>query len=273
MIFIVIGCIIVALIALYIFLLAPGRLHEKDGAVWNASYAHRGLHSKDKSISENSLAAFSLAAAEGYGIELDIQLTADGQVVVFHDDSLKRVCGVDKALCDCSYEELRQYRLNGTDERIPLFSDVLMLVGGRVPLIVELKNSKRNALLCAKGAELLDAYNGAYVIESFNPGIVRWFRKHRPAVIRGQLAAGRKDYASLPFYQGLILTLLLANFAARPHFVAFKHEDSHHKARLSLYGALGGKLVAWTVRDTDDIAYCGKYFDVIIFEYFTPEKS
>ncbi len=270
MILIVTSCIAIA-IAIYIFLLAPGRLPE-TGGVWDASYAHRGLHSKDKSVPENSLAAFSLAAEKGYGIELDIQLTADEQVVVFHDDSLKRVCGVDKALCDCTYEELRQLRLHDTDERIPLFSDVLSLVGGRVPLIVELKNSKRNALLCAKGAGLLDEYKGAYVIESFNPGIVRWFKKHRPLVVRGQLAAGLKDYASLPFYQGMILTLLLANFAARPHFVAFRHEHSHYKARLSLFRALGGKLVAWTVRDTDDIAYCLKRFDVIIFEFFEPKS-
>lgn len=270
MIFIVIGCIAVIAAAIYIFLLAPGVLPETDG-IWDASYAHRGLHSKDKSVPENSLAAFSLAADKGYGIELDIQLTADEQVVVFHDDNLKRVCGVDKALCDCTYEELRKFRLHDTDERIPLFGDVLSLVGGRVPLIVELKNSKRNALLCAKSAAMLDEYKGAYMIESFNPGIVRWFKKHRPHVVRGQLATGRKDYASLPFYQGAILTLLLANFAARPHFVAFKHENSHHKARLSLFKALGGKLVAWTVRDTDDIAYCLKRFDAIIFEFFEPK--
>lgn len=273
MIFIIIGCIIAVLIILYLFLLAPGRLPKAGGALWDTFYAHRGLHSKDRTIPENSLAAFSRAAFEGYGIELDIQLTLDEKVVVFHDDDLKRVCGVDKQLCDCTYEELQAYRLHKTNERIPLFTDVLALIDGRVPIIVELKNSKRNTLLCEKGAKLLDAYKGAYLIESFNPGIVRWFKKHRPGVIRGQLAAGLKDYAPLPTYQGAILTLLLANFAARPHFVAFKHEDSHHKLRLRLFSLLGGKLVGWTVRDTDDIGYCARFFDVIIFEHFKPKKS
>jgi glycerophosphoryl diester phosphodiesterase len=270
LLFIIAGGAAAALIALYMFLIAPGRIsRHADKSVWIASYAHRGFHSKDKSIPENSLAAFLLAVSEGYGIELDIQLSADEKVVVFHDDTLLRVCGVDKAVKDCTYKELKTYRLHGTEEFIPLLSDVLSLVAGRVPLIVELKTSNRNALLCAKAAELLDGYEGNYAIESFNPAIVRWFRKHRPNVVRGQLAMRLKGYGTLPLHQGLILSGMLANFTARPHFAAFRHEDSR-RISLRLFRLLGGKLVGWTVRDTDDIEHCKDFFDTIIFEYFKP---
>lgn len=272
MTFIIIALIIVALSALYAFLLAPGRQTKKDNHLYEAKYAHRGLHNKDKTIPENSLTAFSKAVEAGYGMELDINLTTDNQVVVFHDDTLLRVCGVDKAVADCSYEELMQYRLLGTDEKIPLLSEVLELVGGHVPLVVELKHTKRNNELCEKAAQLLDEYEGPYCIESFHPGIVKWFHKNRPNIIRGQLSAGLKNYKGLPMYQGVLLSSLLTNFMTRPHFAAYKHEDTHHKLRLNLYKLLGGKLIAWTVRDTDDIKYCENYFDTIIFEFFTPAK-
>lgn len=269
---IITGACLLALILIYIFLLAPG--YAKDDSLFKKTlYAHRGLHSEDKSVPENSLPAFSLAAEQGYGIELDIQLTSDEKVVVFHDDSLKRVCGIDKRLSDCTYEELCGYRLYDTDERIPLFTEVLSLVAGRVPIIVELKPSNRKALLCARGAEILDAYEGPFVIESFDPFIVGWFKKHRPGVIRGQLAAGFAGYSGIPKYQGALLALMLLNFVSRPHFAAFGHEDSHHKFRLWLYKLLGGKLVAWTVRDESDMGYCAKKFDAVIFEDFRPKKS
>lgn len=271
MIFIIAGGVAAALILLYIFLLAPGRIKD-DSLFRKTNYAHRGLHSEDKSVPENSLTAFSLAAEQGYGIELDIQLTADEKVVVFHDDSLKRVCGIDKDVNECTYEELCGYRLLGTNEKIPLFTEVLILVDGRVPIIVELKNSKSNTLLCTKAAGILDAYTGPFLIESFNPFIVGWFKKHRPCVTRGQLAAGFAGYAPLPKYQGALLALMLLNFVARPHFAAFRHEDSHGKLRLALYRLLGGKLVAWTVRDEGDMDYCAKRFDAVIFENFRPKS-
>ena len=263
--------VIILLFLIYLFLIAPGRFPSKGNRdLWKTKYAHRGLHSRDEKIPENSLAAFSLAAESGYGIELDLQLTLDGQIVVFHDDSLKRVCGVDKLIWDCTYAELQQYRLSGTDQRIPLFTEVLALVNSRVPFILELKTSKRHRELCEKTAPVLDVYTGPYCIESFNPAIVSWFRKNRPQVVRGQLSSGYKDFGVLPIWQAMLLSSLMTNVASRPHFVAFRHEDSHHKLKLGLYRLLGGKLVGWTVRDTDDRDYCFKFFDTVIFEFFKP---
>jgi len=271
MVFFIATSIIAFLLVFYSFLLAPGRVSKKMNSLFQVTkYAHRGLHSIDKSIPENSLAAFSAAVAAGYGIELDLHLTADGKIVVFHDDNLIHMCGVNKNIADCTYSELLKYRLCGTNEKIPLFSEVLALIDGRVPIIVELKASKKNIELCNEVAKLLDMYQGPYCIESFHPGIVRWFYKNRPHFVRGQLSAGCKCFNSLPFFHRLLLSSLLTNVVTRPHFVAFRHEDSIRKFRLNLFKLLGGKLVAWTVRNTSDMKYCQKFFDAVIFEFFTP---
>lgn len=263
--------IVTALLLIYILLILPGNLPPNaDNRLWKYSYAHRGLHKEDKSVPENSMSAFAKAIEAGYGIELDINLTSDGKIIVFHDDNLLRICGVNKLITDCTYDELCQYRLCNTDERIPLFSEVLALVNGQVPLIVELKNTKQNDELCLKAAEQLDVYQGSYCVESFNPIIVRWFYKNRHAVVRGQLSVGHRSLGDIPWWKSLVLSSLLTNAVTRPHFVAYKHQDAHRKLCLSLFHFLGGKLVGWTVRDTDNIEYCRNRFDVIIFEFIKP---
>ncbi len=270
MVIMIIIMAVIAAAALYALLLAPGASPKNaDAILWRTLYAHRGLHNKSKTIPENSLAAFSAAVEAGYGIELDVNLSADGQVVVFHDGHLKRMCGIDKAVNDCTYEELRRLRLLDTNEGIPLLSEVLKLVKGETALIVELKSSRNNTALCEKTAALLDAYKGPYCIESFDPRIVRWFRKNRPDVVRGQLSAGLKNYSDLPFYQGVMLSGLYSNIVTRPHFVAYRHEDTP-RLSLGLFRLLGGKLAGWTVRDTDDAKRLREYFDAIIFEFFRP---
>lgn len=263
--------VVIVIAVVYLIFLAPGRLPKSaDPRLWQAKYAHRGLHTKDKTVPENSLQAFSLAAEAGYGIELDVNLSSDGQVMVFHDDNLLRVCGVDKKITDCTYEELQGYRLCGTGEKIPLFTQVLELLAGRVPMIVELKATVHNNELCEKTAALLDAYQGVYCVESFHPGIVRWFRKNRPQYVRGQLSMGAKNYRAMPPVEGIALSGLFTNVSTRPHFAAYRHQDAHHKLRLFLYRMMGGKLVGWTVEDTDDIKWCLQYFDCIIFQFFKP---
>ena len=121
----------------YLFAISP-RLFNRPEPVPKVYYAHRGLHDNQSDAPENTMAAFDKATEAGYGIELDVQMTKDGQVVVVHDFDLKRVCGIDKAVDECTYEELQEYPIYGSSQRIPLFTDVLQLVGGRVPLIVEI---------------------------------------------------------------------------------------------------------------------------------------
>lgn len=270
MVYLIIAGVFVVIIAFYAFLTAPGRIPRDMEELWEWHYAHRGLYSKDQSIPENSLAAFAAAAASGYGMELDITITADGEVVVFHDDILSRACGVDKDIRECTLSELRDCRLFGTKEGIPLFSDMLELVDGRVPLIVELKSTKRYRELCAETAALLDVYAGSYCIESFDPRIVRWFYLHRPEVVRGQLSCGVHSYEGTPFYQSWLMSSLLTNAFCRPHFVAYRHQDAYRKLGLRAFRLMGGKLVAWTVQSYETAQHLRRAFDCIIFEYFRP---
>ena len=184
-----------ALLALPTAMLAPAiPTPEKKAPFLGQNIAHRGLFTADQRIPENSLAAFRRAVEAGYGMELDVQLSRDGQVVVFHDDDLKRVCGVDAPVDALDYAELQALPLCGTGERMPLFSEVLQLVDGRTPMIVELKNGRRNRELCEKTLALLRAYSGPCCIESFNPMIVSWFRFHAPDLLRGQLAMPPQHY-------------------------------------------------------------------------------
>lgn len=261
--------VLIGLFLLYLFIIAPGALPDHANPVlWESSYAHRGLHQKDKIVPENSLTAFAKAIEAGYGIELDVNLTADGKVVVFHDDSLLRVCGVDKLITQCLSTELSDYRIENTAQTIPLLTEVLKLVDGQVSLIIELKNTKDWQQLCLKTAELLDGYTGPYCIESFHPGIVSWFYKNKPKVVRGQLSAGFQSFENTPRWQSLLIASIMTNVLSRPHFVAYKHQDAD--LRLCLFRRLGGKLVGWTVRDSDDTVRCMEFFDVIIFEFFRP---
>ena len=133
--------------------------------------AHRGLFN-NKDIPENSMKAFEAAMQKGFAIELDVQMTKDGYLVVFHDKSLKRVCGLKDEITMLTLNEVKQARLCGTDSMIPTFEDVLMLVDGRVPLLIEVKEDDNYEELMPKLIALLERYEGEYMIESFDPRIV-----------------------------------------------------------------------------------------------------
>ena len=180
--------ILIVLILLYVFLLIP-RLPRRDmSALTKVDYAHRGLWNAQRP--ENSLSAFRSAVDAGYGIELDVHRTKDGVLVVHHDDNLKRVCGVDRRIAQSTLAEVRACHLSGTDEVVPTFDEVLTAVGGRVPLIVELKVEQNVDSLCSAVRERMQHYNGLWCMESFDPRAVQWFRKNAPEIIRGQLAFG-----------------------------------------------------------------------------------
>jgi len=266
--YIVLALIIAA--AVYAFLVAPGRAPRKADALFREHYAHRGLHSADQSVPENSLIAFRKAVEAGYGIELDVTITADDKIAVFHDDKLTRACGVEKDIRECTWAELQACRLFGTEHRIPLLSEALQLVNGRVPLIVELKSTRRYRALCERTAKLLDEYPGLCCIESFDPRIVRWFYVHRPDMVRGQLAAGMRSYDSTPWYQSLPMSAVLTNVLTRPHFVAYRHQDVRGKLGIRLFRLLGGRLAAWTVQSPGDERRCRRLFGTVIFEYYKP---
>ena len=229
--------------------------------------AHRGLHSRDKSVPENSLEAFRLAAEAGYGIELDVQFSKDKQVVVFHDDTLDRVCGVHARVDELTYDELKELRLCGSDQIIPLFTEVLGVIRGRSPIICELKNGRNNRELCEKTYEIISGYRGDICVESFNPMIVAWFRFHAKDLLRGQLAQPTRFYdaetMSAPLAYALGHTLF--NCLARPQFIAYRIGFRPLSVRMS--ELLGAMRVGWTSHEPRNEA--GR--DTVIFEFYRPK--
>ena len=261
-------CAAAAAAAVPVFLLAPGHASRRQKAPFlGMNFAHRGLHSRDKSVPENSITAFRLAARAGYGVELDVHLSRDGQVVVFHDDTLERVCGVSGRVEDYTFQELQQFRLCGTEERIPLFSEVLGVIRGRGPIILELKDGPNNRELCRKTLGLLNGYRGSVCIESFNPLIVAWFRFHARDIVRGQLAMPAKGYGQMKKPLPFILSNCLMNFIARPQFIAYKIGPQPFPVKLAQW--MGAMKVGWTSHEPRN----EKGRDAVIFEFYKPEVS
>ncbi len=261
--------IVLVLFALYLFLIAPARRGRDVSKLLGWHYAHRGLFDNQEGVPENSLAAVQKAVEHGYGIELDVQLTADGEIAVFHDRDLRRMCGREVHLSELSLADLNAYHLLGTGETIPLFSTVLEAVGGRVPLIVEIKHYGKVTALCAKVNDVLSRYNGPYCVESFHPLAMRWFKKNAPAVIRGQLASGVIG-GGTPKYLQRILKYLLLNAFSRPDFIAYDIRSNENASLWLLRRLFRPLFVAWTVRTGEEEAKAGRRYDLQIFEGHTP---
>ena len=249
-----------------LYLTAPEK-HSKELAApfYGRNIAHRGLHSGDSQTPENSLSAFRAAAETGYGIELDLQMTKDGQVVVYHDDDLKRGCGIEGCIEDMSFDQLRELTLFGSNEHIPHFSEVLDAIGGRVPMIVELKSGRRNRELCEATLELLQAYDGDYCVESFDPNIVAWFRYNAPDILQGQLSSAPQELQKhTSRVKAFLVGHLFTNYMARPHFVAYGLEKKPLTVRLC--EKMGAMRVCWTSLEPENEAEN----DVVIFQYYHP---
>lgn len=214
------------LIALPFLLTKPNRKRAGVEAFLTVNYAHRGLHDHASGLPENSMPAFARAVKQGYGIELDVQLTADGQVVVFHDSDLKRACQEQGKLAQMTYSDLQSLQIFNSQETIPLFSEVLSLVAGQVPLIVEIKAEEaRVANLCQAVRALLADYRGSYCIESFNPLVLANFKKHAPHLIRGQLSGRFSDRKGLLYW---LLRNLWLNSLSKPDFIAYEVGDDNN---------------------------------------------
>lgn len=258
--------------ALYLLLIAPCDHHPDVSGLEGWLFAHRGLHDGNHNVPENSLQAFRLAVESGYGMELDVQLTADGQLVVFHDKTLKRVCGVDLALHTLTYDQLKLYPLPDGSV-IPLFSQVLDLVNGQTPMIVEVKYHGDVTANAAAAWKALQSYKGAYCVESFHPMAMYYFRKNAPDVVRGQLAAGgvwKKEENSLLIH--FLMKHLLINCISRPHFVAYSVPTDKVPAMWLMKTLFKPLLAAWTIRDQYTLDECEGVYDFPIFELFTPEQ-
>lgn len=208
--------------------------------------AHRGLHGGD--IPENSMAAFEAAAEKGLAVELDVRLTKDGKLVVFHDSSLMRMCGVEGEVGEFTAEQLGAFTLGESYERIPLFKDVLKSIDGRVPLLIEIKNCDFGNIE-PRVKRLLKGYKGSFAVQSFDPRTVLWFRLFAPDMCRGQLIS-TKRFGSVFQYMARTISALpiVWKHITKPDFIAADIRTLSPGMVEEIRSA-GIALLVWTVRD------------------------
>lgn len=271
---------LVILFAVYCFLTAPNLFRRKlsHKQLIGHDYAHRGLYDNKRGAPENSLAAFQKAVMSGYGIELDVRETRDHVLVVHHDEDLERSCDDPRRVCDVPLNELQQLSLFGSQEYIPTFDEVLALVNCQVPLIVEIKTDFTNHDLPEKVYDRLRRYPGVYCVESFDPSAVRWFKKHAPKVVRGQLAfmedfKKNRDLSLMDKIKRVFLGYLLIDFLGRPDFIAYGYETDANISYRFVADVFRPLLVAWTVRDEETYQRLQQEYDIQIFEHFRAKRN
>ncbi|MBQ7926493.1 MAG: glycerophosphodiester phosphodiesterase [Lachnospiraceae bacterium] len=256
---------------LYMVLIMPRIVNKPDLSVLdNPLVAHRGFYDNTSDAPENSLKSFEKAIAAGYSVELDIQSTKDGVVVVFHDYNLKRMCGVDALVADKTYEEIKDLTLLDTTEHIPTLQEALDVIDGQVPLVVEYKGESTDTGLCDLADPILSAYDGKYCVQSFNPMILYWYRRNHKEVVRGQLA---EDYLTKGSKSGALywaMQNLFFNVLAQPDFISYNFAYDDVLARKICTGLYGNISAAWTVRSQEELESVKDRYDVYIFDSFVP---
>lgn len=266
--------LVILLLLLLLWLILPcGK--RKRGDFFGLSkydYAHRGLHGDG--VPENSLAAFRRAVEQGYGAELDVHLTKDGRLAVMHDESLQRTAGVLKNLCDCTAEELKTYRLENTQEKVPFLEEVLPLFEGKTPLVIELKPFRKNhAALSAAVCKMLEDFPQlSFCIESFDPRVLLWLEKNRPDIVRGQLSENfLRDRNALHLPVAFLLTNLFTNCLTRPHFYAYRFQDRKRLSLMICKKLWGVQEFSWTLRSVQQVKQAKREGAIVIFEHCHPQ--
>ena len=230
--------------------------------------AHRGLHDIKKGIPENSYAAYQAAIDKNYAIEMDVRFSKDGKLVVFHDDTLDRTTEAKGPAISKTRNELLELHLQGTQQKIPVFEEFLEFVGGKAPLLIELKNvPERKDLVRAKLAALKN-YKGEFALQSFQPKYVYQMKKQAPQILRGQLATIPLKEEIMPAVQKWALKNMPFHFLTKPDFISFNIANlPFSKARRK-----NALLLGWTARTEEEYLRVKPMIDNVIFEYITPEK-
>jgi len=214
--------------------------------------AHRGLYD-NKTIPENSLAAFQKSIEKGYPIELDLRLMKDNNIAVFHDNNLYRMTGAKGHIHKMNKQNLSSLRLLGTEEKIPLFEEMLELVAGKVPLIIELKSRLLPGIFEETLLKVLRNYNRLYAIESFNPLTVLWFKLNAPEITRGMLS--RSVYRAILYTSFIPVDFLAVNIRHLPKKILWKKNKP---------------IIGYTAKSKEEMTEAGRICDNIIFEKFLP---
>jgi glycerophosphoryl diester phosphodiesterase len=247
-----------------------------DPASWLVArpIAHRGLHAKSLGVIENSLAAATATIAKAYAIECDVQMTQDGEAVVFHDETLERLTRAVGRLADLDAAEVTQIPYRNGEGAIPLFADFLALVAGRVPLVVEIKSRFDGDMrLAARVAALVTDYSGPLALQSFDPAVLVYMRKsatRRPLGLIAQANYAEAEWPSLSAETRQALATFGDYAQARPDFLAWNIADLPHAVTTLWRAGLGLPLLTWTVKEPAQADLAARFADQIIFEGFYP---
>ena len=236
-----------------------------DSWIAKTPIAHRGLH--NDTVPENSLLAFELAIERDYAIEIDLQLTKDNKVIVFHDDTLDRMTTESGKLSDKTFDEIKNLTLKNSKEKIPTFEEFLSFVDGRVPVLIEIKDHKNIGVAEEKITQLLAKYKGQFAIQSFNPFVVKWF-KQNTNFCAGILSCFFCD-VKLAWYKKVLLKNLYLLKNIKSDFVSYEANAGLGFKKLK---KLKGKLpiLFWTIKSFEQMQKCKNFCDNIIFENFLP---
>jgi glycerophosphoryl diester phosphodiesterase len=244
-------------------LIAPAPPTQRVAFLKTQPFAHRGLHGGVRV--ENSRAAFRAAIALGHGIELDVQAASGGEAFVFHDAELERLTGSRGLLHARTAAELDGIKLSGTDEPIPRLDEILKIVGGRVPVLIEVKTKERRvAALCLSVRRALEGYNGAAAIMSFNPEVAHWFGQNAPRIVRGLVVTEEGEASRSERLKGFAKRWV-SMARAKPDFLAYDVRDlpSHFA---SAARARGIPVLTWTVRNAANEQAAFAHADEAIYE-------
>lgn len=231
--------------------------------------AHRGFH--DKKSPENSLRAFENAKRMGYAIELDLHLTEDRNLIVFHDKNVKRMTGENIKTIDLTSEKLEELRLLDTDEKIPSFKEVIEIVAGKVPILIEIKNTSPVGEVEEKLLEELEDYKGEYILQAFNPQRIKWLKNNAPHVIRGQLS-GRLKGSKMNKINRFMHMNLIFNFLTKPDFVNYEIKGLNSFV-IKMLRRRGHPILSWTARSYDEYSKALNLSDNAVFENFVPDSK
>jgi glycerophosphoryl diester phosphodiesterase len=232
--------------------------------------AHRGYHDRSKGVIENTEPAFAAAIAADYGIECDLQLSRDGEAMVFHDDTLDRVTETSGPVKALSAVELGKIAFKNTRAKMQNLDALLTQVAGRVPLAIEIKSQWDGDMrLAARALEVLEPYSGAYALMSFDPDVVAYLREMSPMTVRGMVADRTTDvyYAHLPLARRLEMRSFSHAMRTQPHFVSFCAVELPFQP-IGHLRAAGLPIISWTIRKPEQVAHARRYSDQITFEGF-----
>lgn len=224
--------------------------------------AHRGLWGGE--VIENSLTAYQAAMDKNYPIEIDLYLSSDGEIVCFHDENLYRMTGKNVKIYDRTLAKLKALSLKGTTEKIPTLREVLDLVCGKVPLLIEIKDQP-NDLIVDKTVEILKAYNGEFAVQSFNPFYIKKVKRLAPEFICGILGTNEKERGNITNF---VLKRLCFNFIIKPEFISYNKKGLKYVKRKSKKTP----VIAWTILNEKERLSLPPFVKNYIFENFVPKK-